>query len=161
MERGRLTEDACKEHFSVAYVQALASLAGIAVEIRRVDYFGVDLELVDGAIRIDVQMKGMKERARSRSISYDLSVHSYNQLADPGRTVPGYLFVVEMPAEWHEWACLTDSELILRKCGYYAKISGREPSRNSSTQVVHIDRSNRVTPEFLVSALREARRGNV
>lgn len=161
MDRGRLPEHACKENFSFAYLQALASLAGIAVETRDNDYFGVDLELVDGAIRIDAQMKGMKERDPTSTISYDLPVHSYNYLADSDRTVPGYLFIVEMPDEWHEWACQTQSELILRKCGYYTKISGKDWSDNGTTQVVHVDRSNRLTPEFLVSALRDAREGNV
>ncbi|MER5393202.1 DUF4365 domain-containing protein [Saccharopolyspora sp. NPDC002686] len=161
MERARLPEDACKEHFSVAYIQALASLAGVAVEVRKVDYFGVDLELVDGPFRVDVQMKGMKQRDPDKIISYDLPVHSYNQLADPERTVPGYLFVVEMPAKWEDWARQTDSELVLRKSGYYAKISGLKQSGNSSSQVVHVNRSNRVTPEFLVTALRKSRRGEV
>lgn len=161
MERGRLGEDACKESFSVAYIQALASLAGIAVEVRKIDYFGVDLELVDGPFRVDVQMKGMKERDPSKVISYDLPVGSYNQLADPERTVPGYLFVVEMPTRWEDWACQTEHDLVLRKSGYYAKVSGLEQSNNSTKQVVHVDRSNRVTPDFLVSALRMARRGEV
>lgn len=55
--QGTLDPSACKEWFSVAYVEALAYTAGFAVQPMRVDRFGVDLEIRDRALRIDVQMK--------------------------------------------------------------------------------------------------------
>src|SRR4051794_29699941 len=114
MERGRLAESECKQQFSVAYVHALTAMAGLAIEVRKVDYFGVDFEILDGAIRMDVQMKGMNAANPSRRISYDLGVLSYNELADPDRTSPGYLFVLEMPPNWDDWAHQTAAELTLR-----------------------------------------------
>lgn len=162
MKRGRLVETECKQRFSIAYVETLAALAGLAVEIRSIDYFGVDLEILNGPFRIDVQMKGMNEAVGSvDAISYDLGVHAYNELADPERSIPAYLFVVEMPPLWDDWAHLNDSALILHKSAYYAKVSGLPQTGNKSTKVVHLPRINKVTPEFLFEAVEKSRKGEI
>src|SRR3954462_14370508 len=92
-----------KEHFSVAYVEALAYTAGYTVECIKVDVYGVDLELRDGAMRVDVQMKCTAEPSSGERISFDLDAKTFNKLADPERILPAYLFLVEVPGATSEW----------------------------------------------------------
>ncbi|MFF5111519.1 DUF4365 domain-containing protein [Streptosporangium sp. NPDC000509] len=155
---GNLDVSACKEWFSVAYVEALSYAAGYAVTVVHVDHFGVDLEIRDRALRVDVQMKCMNESdVKGDHISYDLDTRTYNLLSDPGRNVPAYLFVVEVPEAKNDWV-LSDSEGIhLRRCGYYAKMSALEPTANKATKAVRVARENRLTIKSLDRLMREAR----
>ncbi|MEU5867056.1 DUF4365 domain-containing protein [Nonomuraea sp. NPDC047529] len=154
---GNLDISACKEWFSVAYVEALAYAAGYAVTIVYVDHFGVDLELRDRALRVDVQMKCTNEpETKSDHIAYSLDTRTYNLLSDPGRNVPAYLFVVEVPSSKADWvSCGTDG-VHLRRCGYYTSMSTLKPTHNKSVKVA---RANRLTVASLDQLMRKARGG--
>ncbi|WP_432928417.1 DUF4365 domain-containing protein [Microbispora sp. CA-135349] len=158
---GSLDRSACKEWFSVAYVQALASAAGYAVEISRVDQFGIDLEIRDRAMRIDVQMK-CTERLKSlddQSFTFDLDARTYNLLCGPDRILPGYLFVVEVPSDINEWVTSTSEGILLRRLGYYANMTLLEPTNNHASKAVHIPKVNRLTVESVEQIMQEARGG--
>ncbi|MEV6984466.1 DUF4365 domain-containing protein [Sphaerisporangium sp. NPDC051017] len=155
---GTLDTSACKEMFSVSYVQALAYTAGYAVLVDHVDHFGVDLEIKDRAMRIDVQMKCTNEGPIDGDyLSYDLDVRTYNLLTDPGRNVPAYLFVVEVPELRENWVSSLDDGLYLRRCGYYASMSALQPTLNQATKSVRLARTNRLTVESLDRLMKEAR----
>ena len=157
---GDLYHSARKEHFSIAYVQALAYTAGYSVQVIQVDAFGVDLELRDRAMRIDVQMKCMTEDANPKPrISYDLDARTYNLLCDPGRIVPAYLFVVEIPADQNGWIDCTPAGIHLYKCGYYADMSVLQETENKTSRVVHVERANRLTVDSLDRLMKESRSG--
>lgn len=151
---------ACKEWFSVAYVEALAYAAGYAVTIVHVDHFGVDLELRDRALRVDVQMKCTNEpETKSDHIAYSLDTRTYNLLSDPGRNVPAYLFVVEVPSSKADWvSCGTDG-VHLRRCGYYTSMSTLKPTHNKAAKSVKVARANRLTVASLDQLMRKARGG--
>lgn len=69
-----------KEQFSLAYVRALAAAAGYSVQPIEVDMYGVDLEIRDRAVRIDVQMKCTAEAFLGDSIPFDLDSRTFNIL---------------------------------------------------------------------------------
>jgi hypothetical protein len=155
---GTLDTSACKEWFSVSYVQALAYAAGYAVSIDHVDHFGVDLEIKDRAMRVDVQMKCTNEPVVGGDyLSYDLDVRTYNLLSDPGRNVPAYLFVVEVPELRDDWISPIEDGLHLRKCGYYTSMSVLSPTGNASTRAVRLSRANKLTVKSLDRLMKEAR----
>lgn len=157
---GNLDVSACKEWFSVAYVEALAYAAGYAVTVVHVDHFGVDLEIRDRALRVDVQMKCMNEPdVKGEHISYDLDTRTYNLLSDPERNVPAYLFVVEVPEKMNDWVHSNSEGIHLRRCGYYTKMSILKPTSNKATKAVHVARANRLTIGSLDKLMREARGG--
>ncbi|NRQ32107.1 DUF4365 domain-containing protein [Nonomuraea sp. NN258] len=157
---GNLDISACKERFSLAYVEALAYAAGYAVTIVHVDHFGVDLELRDRALRVDVQMKCTNEsEAKSDHIAYPLDTRTYNLLSDPGRNVPAYLFVVEVPSLKTDWVSCSTDGLHLRRCGYYASMSALPPTSNKATRSVKVARANRLTVASLDQLMRQARGG--
>ncbi|MEU5867106.1 DUF4365 domain-containing protein [Nonomuraea sp. NPDC047529] len=157
---GNLDISACKEWFSVAYVEALAYAAGYAVTIVHVDHFGVDLELRDRALRVDVQMKCTNEpEMKSDHIAYSLDTRTYNLLSDPGRNVPAYLFVVEVPSSKADWVSCSIDGLHLRRCGYYASMSALKPTSNKAAKSVKVARTNRLTVASLDQLMRKARGG--
>lgn len=126
--------------------------------IYHVDHFGVDLEIRDRAFRVDVQMKCMEASVEDNEyISYDLDVRTYNLLADPQRNVPAYLFVVEVPKDQNEWTKCLHEGIHLRKCGYFAKISNMDITRNKATKTVHLPRINRLTVRSLDRLMKESR----
>nr|WP_246497698.1 DUF4365 domain-containing protein [Sphaerisporangium rubeum] len=149
---------ACKEWFSVSYVQALAYAAGYTVMIDTVDHLGVDLEIKDRAMRVDVQMKCTEESAAAEDyLSYNLDVRTYNLLSDPGRNVPAYLFVVEVPELRENWISALEDGIHLRKCGYFANMSLLPPTGNRVTKSVRLSRTNKLTVESLDRLMKEAR----
>jgi hypothetical protein len=146
-----------KEHFSIAYVEALAYTAGYAVECIRVDVYGVDLELRDRAMRIDVQMKCTAVASSGETIPFDLDSRAYNLLSDPDRNVPAYLFLIEVPVNSSDWINCAQDGLHLYKCGYYHSMADEELTDNTTTKRLHINRSQRLTVESLDRLMKEAR----
>jgi hypothetical protein len=146
-----------KEHFSVAYVEALAYTAGYTVECIHVDVYGVDFELRDGAMRVDVQMKCTAKRSRGETIPFDLDSKTFNKLVDPDRIVPAYLFLVEVPKEISQWIKCTSQSMQLHKCGYYYSMANHELTGNAAKIRLHIARANRLTVESLDRLMKEAR----
>lgn len=146
-----------KEWFSVAYVQALAYTAGYTVECIHVDVWGVDLELRDRAMRVDVQMKCTAIPSAGERIPFDLDSKTFNELADPERTVPAYLFLVEVPQEIPDWINCTPEGMYLYKCGYYHSMADEMITSNATKKRLQISRSNRLTVESLDRLMKEAR----
>jgi hypothetical protein len=157
---GTLDRSACKEWFSVAYVEALAYAAGYAVIVNHVDHFGVDLEVKDRSVRIDVQMK-CTERFDSRKqyVSFSLDKRTYDLLSDPARTVPAYLFLLEVPSNIQEWVHNHHEGIRLLKCAYYREMTGLPPTSNSTSQVVRLDKCDRLSVSSLEEIMQKARRG--
>ena len=140
-----------KEQFSRAYVHAIASAAGFGVSVPTVDEDSVDLQIggriLDGLLplrpRIDVQMKCTAEEIRrDDQLIYPLRAKNYNQLNATNVLVPRLLVVVLVPESEDEWLLHSEHELIMRRCGYWIALTGREDTVNSSTVSVAIPRTN-------------------
>lgn len=98
--------------FSIAYVQAVASVAGFFVQHadRGFDKDGIDLSVLRrGALglttstRLDLQVKSYSGDAQGDPWPYDLEVRSYSGLIRTDYQVPRILVVVRVPADAAEW----------------------------------------------------------
>jgi hypothetical protein len=149
----------CKEEFSLAYVHAIAATAGYAFEYRRVDYFGVDAEILWGSFRIDVQMKCTDVGDQTKDLAYPLDARTFNLLTEPDRTVPSFLIVVEVPPVQMDWLALGRSRLSLLHCGYYREMRGLAQITPGTTKTVHLKRKHRLSVPALHHIMSESRAG--
>ena len=116
-----------KARFSIAYVEAVASLAGFhASEIK------VDQDSVDGVLygdfgrrpRIEFQAKATaRDVVRENRIHLPLSVKNYNDLRIEAIN-PRILIVLIMPRETQQWVNQTDDEFCMRPLRLLAVPSG-------------------------------------
>ncbi len=109
--------------FSLAYVHAIASAAGVACHVMRVDIDGIDVLLVgdssEGAVRfpkLDVQIKSWTGAVQDGDyLRYPLKVENYDVLRLPNDRVytPAILVLVVMPPSQADWFCMTRTEATL------------------------------------------------
>jgi hypothetical protein len=148
-----------KEEFSLAYLHAIAAAAGFAMEYRRVDRFGIDIEILFGSFRIDVQMKCTAEGDQTKPIAYPLDARTFNFLVEPDRTVPGFLMVVEVPDDQTRWTKVGHDRLSLFRFGYYREMHGLTPIPDNTTKTVHLNRKHRLSVSSLTHIMTVARTG--
>ena len=154
--------------FSVAYVQAVASVAGFYVQgaDRGFDKDGIDLTVLQrGALglttstRLDLQIKSYSGDAQGDPWPFDLPVKSYTGLIATEYQVPRILVVVRVPAEVGDWLAHGEEQLVLRRCGYWRSLRGAPPTENASTVRVQIPRANLFDPPALSSLMRQVSEG--
>lgn len=149
-----------KEEFSYAYVKAVASVAGCAVEQkpRAIDNAGIDLTIVvPGEIgeilfpKFDAQIKCTSSQTvfHSNSIKFPLDVKNYNKLRHEKPLTPQLLIVVLVPTDIHGWMSISEDETLVKRCGYWISLKGKPHTNNSSTITIDIPRSNLFTPSAL------------
>ncbi len=139
-----------KEQFSIAYVRAVASVAGFSVSTPGVDDDSVDLTLAARVVegvpsrpKIDVQLKCTSEDVlREREVVYPLKRKNYDELRLTGLVVPRLLVVVHIPEAEAEWLRQTEEELALRRCGYWTTLLGQPETTNTSKVTVRLPRAN-------------------
>ena len=86
---------------------------------------------------------------RCNSISFPLKVKNYEELRDDTVLVPRLLVVVLVPDDVGDWLSDTESELSLRRSGYWVSLRGEPATQNSSTVSVQIPRGQRLNPDGL------------
>lgn len=154
--------------FSVAYVQAVASVAGFYVQVadRGFDHDGIDLTVLRrGALglttstRLDLQIKSYSGDAQGDPWPYDLEVKAYGDLIPTGYQVPRILVVVRVPADVGDWISHGEEQLVLRRCGYWLSLRGAAPTTNARTIRVQIPRANVLDPTALTSLMRQVAEG--
>lgn len=145
-----------KEELSLAYVRAVASRAGFAVEEVRRDRDSIDLHVcARGALDggpvespvLDVQLKSTSRDlpAGGTKIPYDLKVKNYNDLVR-NTLIPRILVVFFLPEDPEHWLTLTDEALVLRRAAYWLSLKGRPPTTNKETERVQLLRSRVFDP---------------
>lgn len=154
--------------FSVAYVQAVASVAGFFVQHadRGFDKDGIDVTVLRrGAIglttstRLDLQVKSYTGDAQGDPWSYDLEVKSYADLIRTDYQVPRILVVVRVPADVGEWILHGEDQLSLRRCGYWLSLRGAAPTKNTGHVRVQIPRANVLDAPALSSLMTQVAEG--
>lgn len=142
-----------KEKFSDAYLRAVVSAARMHVEPRE-----VDTDSVDGYIQytgplggdfsplIGYQLKctATPTRFRNDHLPFRLSVKNYEDLR-VFSAVRRILIVVIVPEAVADWVLHDESELRVRRCGYWMSLRGAPPTRNLRWQTVQVPRQNRFT----------------
>lgn len=156
-----------KEHFSKAYVRAVAAAAGFVVDQPH-DFDSADLVIgAPGAgttlrsPKVDVQLKCTANvPADPDSVKFGLPVKNYNDLRPVNLLVQKILVVVQVPEDVELWLQHSEEELTIRKCGYWCSLHGANDTFNSETVTITIPRSQQFTREELTAIMERLGRGD-
>jgi hypothetical protein len=142
-------ESQFKEQYSLAYVRAVAALAGCDVNGVSVDVNGIDLTIAETdderhpmLPKVDVQMKCT---ARETVIGpdylvFDLDVNTFRKLRRPA-TVPKILVVVYVPKNPADWIVQGEDEMHLRHCAYWQTFHSESDTANDTAIRVRLPRA--------------------
>ena len=150
-----------KARFSIAYIESIASVAGL-----HVSEIMVDQDSVDGVFwgdfgrrpRIEFQAKSTaQDVVRGDRIHFPLSVKNYNDLRI--RTInPRILIVLVMPQDVGQWIHQTRDELCLRYCAYWLSLRDLPPTRNTDNITVHLPMANMLGSDQLTDMIHRTER---
>jgi Domain of unknown function (DUF4365) len=154
-----------EELLSLAYVQAIASRAGVSLSLPDRDY-GIDGTFrqitILGSRRfpsgyaLDFQLKAStRYQTELNHIVYDLEVKTYNDLINRrlgGYAIPCILILKTLSSAPNQWMEVSEEGLFLQGGCYWEYLQGN-PSTNQETVRVRIPRMQQLTPESLVMML--------
>ncbi len=170
-----MIEPFVKEDLSLAYVQAVAGRVNVDVAFTKRD-MGIDGILrrlkryrerrCYGPFSIDFQLKATVDwQCDGESVRYDLKADTHNLLVQHNneyvsnsRGAPLLLILLCMPREPDDWIGLSEDELLLRRCCYWALLTG-ELTSNTATTRIQIPRSQALTPESLLKLFDDVEAG--
>jgi hypothetical protein len=135
------------EQFSYAYVAAVATAAGFAVQKRDPDWDSVDIQIfsggskgLPGARQIEAQLKCTTPDVLNKSeLIYDLPIKNFRDLRAPV-TYPRILIVVVVPPLPEDWTIQSETKLELRQCGYWKSLREEPESTNVASVRIRIPR---------------------
>jgi hypothetical protein len=97
-----------------------------------------------------VQMKcTSRDILREAHLGFPLEIKNYNDLRHPDPLTPCILVVVVVPNDINEWLTHSESDLTLRRCGYWISLRGEPDISNSVSVTVNIPRTQVLTPDSL------------
>lgn len=153
-----------KELLSLAYVRAVAAVAGYAVTAGPYP----DDDSVDGILtgdfgrrpRIDFQAKATaRDVLRGSSLHFPLPIKNYDDLRVETIT-PRILVVLLMPEEPDDWTQQTSEELCLRHCAYWTCLTGEPASSNANSVTVEVPTARVFSSSQLADLMSKAERGD-
>lgn len=160
-----------QSQLSLAYVTAVASAAGFAVQeaARLFDQDGIDVTLLrrgpGGTVRspkLDVQVKSMgRENPTTDPWSFKLPLKTYEELRAETYQVPRILVVVIVPENPTEWLTHTPDELVLRRCAWWTSLRGAAATTNETSIVVPIPLSQRLDVGALAAIMDRVAQGGL
>lgn len=145
-----------KEHFSRAWLAAVAATAGIASAIPCPDDDSVDVTLslkgAPGPIRspkLDVQLKATEADLSADDFRFPLTRKNYDDLRADDVAVPRILVVVTVPPQLTEWLDHRPAEMAMRRCGWWMSLRGAQATTNIQSVTVTIPDQNLLTASAL------------
>lgn len=150
-----------KERFSDAYLHAVASAAGYAVNPRPTDWVSIDWTIESHEKyeqrwfpTIDVQMKSTSSiQLDGDYLSFPLEIKNHRELRGDLYGSPRILVMVHVPEDVEYWLQHSKEQLIVRHCGYWVSLREELESSNSSSVTVKIPRQNQFTVDALQSMM--------
>jgi hypothetical protein len=91
---------------------------------------------------------------------FPLSRRNYDLLRLPTQ-VPRLLVVLSLPRDDEHWLRVTAEELVLRRCAFWASLSGQPDTKNKETITISIPAENRLDVESLRVLMERSRTGVV
>ena len=154
-----------EERLSMAYAHAVAARAGYVTAVYDLDRDGIDLRIqAGGAMRpaLDLQLKATINLGNPTDGAFRFSLPSrnHNLLCFPTQT-PRLLVVLDLPRDEQRWVTVTDDELIIRHCAYWADLSGRDETQNSDSITVPIPVQNVFDVPNLRDLMEQSRTGRI
>lgn len=156
-----MTPTTRKEQFSIAYVHAIATAAGVAATRPTVDDDSVDLYLSARGGRspkIEAQLKCTENETRliGGELSFPLPIKNYEDLRRETMT-PRILIVVIVPEEETRWLEQSGERMILQKAGWWCSLHGLpDVPPEQQTVSVRVPSENLFTVEALRRMIRQA-----
>lgn len=144
-----------KEQFSIAYVRAVAAVAGVKVLRSDVDDDSIDMCLERSgcfAPKLDLQLKCTAAPLPSvGDISCVLKLKNYEDLRRQPVVVPRWLVVLFVPEDIAKWLTLVNppTEVLLRHCAWWLSLAGLPEVDNEASVTVRLPHRNLFTPEAL------------
>jgi hypothetical protein len=156
-----------KEQFSLAYLRAVAAVAGYALYRPEVDDDSVDWGLAargDAGTtrrpRLEVQLKcTARDVMDAEHVRFPLKRKNYHDLRHDDLLVPRILVVVLVPPGVADWIRQTEEELAMRHAGYWVSLRGRPDLPNEETVTVQLPRAQRLTPVALQQIMKRINDG--
>jgi hypothetical protein len=164
-----LTENERKQQLSVAYVHAVAALAGYTCEVQTVDIDSVDLIIsASGKIheqsvirspRLAVQLKASSSlTTQSDHLAFPLPIKNYDDLREE-TLVPLILVVLVLPRDPSQWLEISEECMISRRCAYWVSLLGMPETRNRRKVSIHLPRSHQFSVDQVQEMMRRISRG--
>ena len=164
-----MTIDDQKEQFSFAYARAIAAVAQIEVSEPSVDDDSIDLMFKrkggGGVVRspqIDAQVKCSESaNVHADYIAYPLKLKNYEELRPTDILVLKILIVVIVPENLGDWLNHSETELSMRKCGYWFSLRGMPPTNNDTSVTIRLPRANQFTVTQLLQMMQRIGNGQM
>lgn len=143
-----------KEQFSIAFVRAVAAVAGCDVSRVEVDQDSIDLTIsgrksqgtTHRCPRLDIQLKCTEtDDGKGAELVYELPMKNYDDLRLVEVHVPHILVVVCVPGELTQWLHESPEQTAMRRVAYWRSLRGEPAVPNKRTHAVHLPRSQRFT----------------
>lgn len=154
-----------KAELSFAYLGALCAYVGYTCQRGPQP----DRGSVDATVRaagtmnpqFDVQLKATAVPDRKDDgLHFRLSANNYADLAEPERTSPILLVVLELPAREEDWLSCTERELALRRCAWWKSLRGAVQT-DQQTITITIPNEQRLVPDTLQHLMERVRGGSL
>jgi hypothetical protein len=154
--------NAQKEQFSIAYVRALAAVAGLKIRREEVDDDSVDIQFARSGGRspyLDMQLKCSAAVERGENyFPFRLKLKNYEDLLRP-RMVPCILGVLHVPERVEEWLEEGSDHVLVRHRAYWLNlrgfpsiaVAGDDAQEKKTT--IHVPISNVLTPARLATMM--------
>lgn len=164
---GSLPQSAMQEEISKAYVQMVASAAGVTLTRWDTDYGAVDLtlkSLADYGVdygyqpQFDIQLKAtFTDLGQDSTFKWQVNRRTYEKLTHPRRSTPACLAVLSLPETPQLWLNHNVDGLLARSHMYWVKASDMTKIKDGAKSVsVKIEKSSRLGPKEVLEFMKEA-----
>ncbi len=159
-----------KAEFSLAYVHAVATVAGFALYDVRVDDESVDCGVAKrgggGTVkspRLELQLKCTERNVlKADGIHFPLKGKNYDDLRGTNLHVPKILVVLLVPDRVGDWVNHSDEEMCLKHCAWWLSLAGAAERGGVETPTVILPPGQRFSPAALEAIMaRIGRKENV
>ena len=158
-----LSNEDRKEKLSLAWLAAMASVAGFTWHRPETDSDSIDLTLSARGPRrpkLDIQMKATASpKVRYDGLHFRLKRKNYDDLRED-RAVPLILVIVELPIEDSQWIDITTKMLVLRKRAWWASLKGEGPIAGASRTIV-VPKDQNLDVNVLIDLMIRSREGGL
>lgn len=144
--------------FAISYIRAVISVAGCSLAVPEPDIDKVDVVAMSRRRGKVFSKPSIFMQAKCRlggvpegtgDIPYQLDIATYDNLRDPTVTNPRILVVVFVPQFLDDWMLQDEKQMAMKHCGYWASLLNAPEVVDQGTRVVHLPRTNRLTPHAL------------
>jgi len=154
-----VTENEQKQQLSVAYVHAVAAMAGYRCQVQTPDEDSVDVTIcatghvhatsIARSPKLDVQLKATSSILPEQDFfSFQLGLKNYNDLRGDS-LVPKILVVLILPKGRGQWLETSEECMISRHGAYWTSLTGCPETQNTRSVSVRMPRTQRFTVDQL------------